>query len=129
MTHNYIEVDAQAGTEQLVIHHHEYNLDKKDNLDSLPAEPAVYAICGRVNGQPVNARYVGTTTNLAAAVKAHYLDTETNEGLLQFMRSIKTKTLVYKVLAAATEQERENAGTEWENKFNPTCTDELNRVY
>jgi hypothetical protein len=127
MTHEYIQ--PEESVRQLVLQHKDYNLDKKDNLDDLPALPAVYAICGRVNGQPVNARFVGATEDLLAAVKSHFSEAESNDVLRNYMRSIKIKMLLYKTLPYSTEEERQAAKQEWENKFQPKCTDELNQVY
>jgi hypothetical protein len=127
MTHEYIQ--PEESVRQLVLQHKDYNLDKKDNLDDLPALPAVYAICGRVNGQPVNARFVGATEDLLSAVKSHFGETEGNDMLRNYMRSIKIKMLLYKAMPYSTEEEREAARQEWENRMQPKCTDELNQVY
>jgi hypothetical protein len=127
MTHDYIQ--PEESVKQVVLQHKDYNLDKKDNLDDLPALPGIYAICGRVNGQPVNARFVGSTEDLLAAVKSHYTEAETDEGLRNYMRSIKIKMLLYTTMPYSTEEERQAAKQEWENKLHPKCTDELNQVY
>lgn len=127
MTHEYIQ--PEESVRQLVLQHKDFNLDKKDNLDDLPALPAVYAICGRVNGQPVNARFVGATDDLLAAVKSHFGETEGNDMLRNYMRSIKIKMLLYKAMPYSTEEEREVVRQEWENRMQPKCTDELNQVY
>lgn len=127
MTYEYIQ--PEESVRQLVIHHKDYNLDKKDNLDDLPAMPAIYAICGRVNGQPVNARFVGETEDLLSAVKSHFTEAESNPLLRSYMRSIKIKMLLYKTMPYSTEEERQKARQEWEDRLQPKCTDELNQVY
>lgn len=129
MTHKYVMAEAQTGITDLVLLHKDYNLDKKDNLDEIPALPAVYALCGRVNGQAVNARHVGSTDNLQSAVKAHFSDKETNECLRNFMQSIKIKMLVFQTMPGTTENERQEIKQQWDNKMTPRCTDELNQVY
>jgi hypothetical protein len=129
MTHKYIQAEEQPGIQNLVILHKDYNLDKKDNLDEVPAVPAVYALCGRVNGQAVNARHVACTENLQAAVKAHFSDNSNNQCLQNFMQSIKIKMLVFQLMPGSTENERQAIKQQWDNKMTPQCTDELNRVY
>lgn len=129
MTHHFIKLDAQDGVSRLVLQHRDYNLDKKDNIDSLPAGAAVYAICGRVNGEPVNARFVGATGNLLAAVKGHYSEAETNESLKQFMRSIKIKELLFKPLQGMDDPALQTTLDAWQNDFRPACNEELNKVY
>jgi hypothetical protein len=41
-------------------------------MDQLPGQPAVYAICGQVNGLPANPRYIGETDNLRKAIIGHF---------------------------------------------------------
>jgi hypothetical protein len=129
MTHQIINLEGQEGISRLVLQHKDFNLDKKDNLDSLPAQAAVYAVCGRVNGQPVNARFVGATDNLLAAVKAHYSDAEPNEQLKLFMRSIKIKELLFKPMPGVDAPAAKETLEAWEKTFQPECNEELNKVY
>ncbi|MEL7003771.1 MAG: hypothetical protein AAFN93_13695 [Bacteroidota bacterium] len=105
------------------------NLDNRDNLNELPAEKAVYAIYSRVNGKPENCRFVGATDNLQDAVKSHFSISEKDDCLKEFMQSIKIKTLNYKLMKDASEDELSSLQKEWEDQYQPECTAELNRVY
>lgn len=129
MIHKYVQGEEQTSIQNLVIQHKDFNLDSKDNLDEIPILPSIYALCGRVNGQAVNARYVGSTENLQAAVKAHFSAKEPNESLRNFMQSIKIKMLVFLTMPGSTENERQEIKQQWENEMTPQCNDELNRIY
>lgn len=129
MNHNYLNLEEETDAHVLVIEHENYNLDGRDNLDEIPDKKGVYAICGRVNGKPVNARWVGQADNLQEAVKNHYSDNETNASLRDYMRSIKTKALIYKCMPKAALNELEEAQEGWKAQFNPECTPELNKVF
>src|SRR5258708_6283901 len=108
MEHNYISVGEQESITALVIFQKDNNLDGRDNLDSLPETPAVYALCGRVNNQPANARFVGESENLRRAIRQHFDPSASvgDECLREFMLSIKTKTLLYELLPVSSHEER-----------------------
>jgi hypothetical protein len=129
MEHNILTMDADTSVQELVIHHRDFNLDKTDNLDTLPDMPAVYALCGRVNGQPANPRFVGCTNNLRSAIRAHYTTGETDECLRKFMQSIKTKTLVFEVMPDGAHEKLKERQESWRERYKPQCNDELNQVY
>ncbi|MEL6534713.1 MAG: hypothetical protein AAFQ98_04840 [Bacteroidota bacterium] len=104
------------------------NLDKADNLDQLPTQGAVFAICGRVNGQAANARYVGFTANLQSEIKTLFDPNTTHEDTLlkEFMLSIKLKMLVWQEATA----DQANALVEgWKSTMNPHFSEALNKVY
>ncbi len=128
MEHNYIEVEEIPAVKQMVLHQKDNNLDRLDNLDELPAEAAVYAICGRVNGKPANARFVGVSANLQASVKEHFKGLpEGKECFKQFMQSIKTKVIVYELLSGAEDPEQKR--NEWQRNFKPDCNEVLNEIH
>jgi excinuclease UvrABC nuclease subunit len=129
MEHNYINVENKM--KSFVLNQKDNNLDKQDNLDELPTDPAVYAICSQVNGKAANARYVGETNNLQQAIKSHF-DKNVNQPtdcFKEFMQSIKTKNLVYETLPDASEEERSKLKKTWEVKFDPRCNEELNKIH
>lgn len=129
MTHKQVLLEGQPGICSTIIYRKEFNLDKKDNLEEIPNDPAVYTVCGRVNGNAVNPRCVSTATNLQEAIKQLYAEANSNDSLLKFMQSIKVKMLVYQVMPGSTENERQQIKQQWENELQPQCTDELNQVY
>ena len=125
-------MEAQNSTKKVIdfrIYKEDNNLDKKDNLNEIPAKNAVYAILGRINGKPSNCRYVGITNNLQEAIKTHFSLNEKDECLREFMQSIKIKTLNYQLMEDFTEEELNNALKEWEKEYKPECNEELNKVY
>lgn len=131
MEHNYIRIEENSSIKTTIIYQRDNNLDKKDNLDTLPATSAVFAICGRVNGEPVNPRFVGETDNLQQAVKKLFDPTENfpSECFRDFMLSIKTKQLVYELLPDARQEERINIRNNWQEKFKPECNEQLNEIH
>lgn len=124
MEHNYLDIESKSGIKSLVIH-------PGDNLNNLPSEPAVYALCGRVNSKPVNPRYIGQTGNLQAEIIRLFDKTESgsNECLKEFLLSIKIKEIVYQTMANSTEVERLGKKDEWEDEYKPDCNKELNEIH
>lgn len=133
MEHNFIDLNADSAMRCQVIHQKENNLDGIDNLDQLPEEPAVFAVCGRVNGKPANARYVAATSNLRKEIQnlfdKHQPAPAGFECFKEFMVSIKTKALVYKLVSGAAESARDNEKTKWMDRFQPKCNEELNEIH
>lgn len=129
MDHNMISNLLQPGARQMTLLKKDNNLDQLDNLNEIPAMPAVYAICGRVNNAPANPRMVGAAMNLQQAVTAHFSEAETDDCLGAFMRSIKIKELVYEILPDATPELLAQKKEAWTAKLNPACNEELNKVY
>lgn len=103
------------------------NLDQKDNLDTLPEKKAVYGLFGRMQMSPANCRFIGVAQNLRAAVKLHYNDAESDKSLLEFMRSIKIKQIVYLELKEG--EDADAIASSWRERFKPECNAELNKVY
>jgi hypothetical protein len=133
MDHNYITIEEPSKMQRKVINQKDNNIDKLDNLHELPQGPAVFAVCGRVNGQAANPRYVGATSNLRATIADLFNKTlpapEGNTMFKDFMLSIKIKELVFELLTDASVEEREKKKNEWEEKFRPMCTPELNEIH
>lgn len=133
MEHTYIKLDKDSQIQDLVIYQKDNNLDGKDNLNELPVKPAIYAICGRVNGQPVNPRYVGETENLQESVQSLFDKNapaiEGNECFKEFMLSIKIKTIIYLAVPDLPDDERLKIKKEWQAKYDPKCNEELNEIH
>ena len=133
MEHNYVNLEEDSQTKSLVIYEKGNNLDGKDNLNELPAKSAIYMICGRVNGQPANPRFVGESENLQEAIRCHFDEKvpaeKGNECFKEFMTSIKIKTLVYVTVPGLSAEERLKRKEEWEEKYKPKCNEELNEIH
>lgn len=131
MDHNIINLQSEAELTSLVLYQKDNNLDKRDNLDELPETAAVYAVCGRVNGEPANPRYVGVVDNLRDAIKGHFDKSrnDVDQCFKDFVLSIKTKTLIYQELDGSNLLEREKIRDEWDKKFKPQCNEVLNKVH
>ncbi|MCG8318427.1 MAG: hypothetical protein MI921_02895 [Cytophagales bacterium] len=127
--HNYIQLSDDVEIKYVVLYKKDNNLDELDNLNELPEQAAVYAICGRVNGQPVNPRFVGVTSNLKESIMKHFDSSESHDCLRQFMQSIKIKSLIYKVLEDSGEEQREKAKLHWQDKYKPECNEMLNEIH
>ena len=132
MKHNYIDIHGEPGKKFQLLLQRDNNLDKHDNLDELPEEPAIYAICGRVNGVPANPRYIGETGNLRKEIKDLFDKNlpapENNELFKAFVLSIKLKTLVYELIADTPER-RKILKEDWLTRYPPVCNEELNAIY
>ena len=103
------------------IYSQKYNLNCKDNLDSLPPKPAVYGIFAIIDGQPVHCRHTGYANNLQAAVRNHF-DDDPNPGLRNFMQGAWLKMLLYTLNDdAAGNEGLRVAAAEWERQFVPAC--------
>jgi hypothetical protein len=113
----------------VLLYQEDNNLDRLDNLSELPEEKAVYGICGRINGEAVNCRYIGETDNLRQSVRNHFGDQEPRECLREFMQSIKLKMLVFELLPDSTPETRLDVVQQWEQEYNPACNAELNQIH
>ena len=129
MNHRIIDTEELASSERMIIYQKDNNIDKFDNIDEIPEQPAVYAICGRVNDQPANCRKVGTTENLKETISTAFSDAEPDSDFKTFMHSIKIKEMIYYLMPETSEKERKQVLKDWENKLQPACTEELNKVY
>jgi hypothetical protein len=103
------------------IYHPRFNLDGKDNLSTLPTQPAVYGLFAIVDGQPVHARRVGWCRNLQATVRAHF-EAEPDGGLATFTQGPWIKLLQYDIHPDTTADETLRAGAEsWSRQHTPQC--------
>ena len=123
--HNILNIESDGRIMTQTLLNADNNLDGKHNIDELPELPSRYAICGRVNGKPANARYVGVTDNLRTAVEKHFSE-ESDQSLKTFMTSIKIKELVYELLE---DVDMTASKDEWVSLFKPECNEELNKTY
>jgi excinuclease UvrABC nuclease subunit len=92
-----------------------------DDLNGLPKQKAVYAICASEEGtgKSIHCRYVGETDNLQERTKAHFSDSEKNEDLKKFMQGKKTKKMIYELLPGSDKQERLAKEDEWIKLYKP----------
>ena len=129
MDHNYLLTEPTVEVEVLLLNHPDYNLDKSDSISDIPEYSGVFAVCGRVNGKPANCRVVRASNNVQEAVRQLYMEVEEDDCVREYMRSIKTKLLIYKIVPDAEPVDLEQLATEWEAEYNPQCNEELNKVY
>jgi hypothetical protein len=111
-----MELTVTAPSE-MVIYERNNNLDRRDNLDEIPAEKAVYAIYSRINGRPANCIFISETNNLQSAVRGHFVPAEVNADLRDFMQSIKIKTLVYTLMPESSKEERMKIVNDWKKEM------------
>ena len=103
------------------IYSQKYNLHSKDNLDLLPARPAVYGIFAIIDGQPVHCRHTGYAPSLQAAMRNHF-DADPNPGLRTFMQGPWLKMLLYTLNDTdGTDEQLRLTAAEWEQQFVPIC--------
>ena len=107
---------------KLEIFHREFNIDKKDNLDELPDEPAVFGIFGIIHNTPIHPRYVGSTNNLREALRATF-ENPKSEGLRLFMQGTWIQMLCYELLPDTSEKERKAKEEAWVNEYKPAVND------
>lgn len=105
---------------ELTIYHRNYNLDKKDNLELIPEEAAVFGIFAIIHEKPVNCRYVGEAVNLRAKVKDLF-ENPGNEGFAKFMQGPWIQMLVYELMPGASDDDRVKAAEKWQKEYNPKC--------
>jgi hypothetical protein len=105
---------------QTEIFHKDYNLDKKDNFDSLPEGEAVFGIFAIVHEKPVHCRFVGQAENLRKTVKDLF-ENPGDEGFAKFMQGPWIQMLVYELMPESSEEDRLNAVEEWKKKHEPKC--------
>jgi hypothetical protein len=113
--------DAVMATETIEINHAKYNLEAKDNLRSLPTQPAVYGIFAVIDGQPVHCRCVMHCQDLQESVRWHF-EEEPHTGLRAFMQGPWIKLLVYELKPVGTTEEALAAEVvKWANRYEPYC--------
>ncbi len=114
----YGVINMSEKTNQMEVFHKEYNLDKKDNLDTIPEAKAVFGIFAIIHEKPVHCRYIGETENLRQAVKDLF-ENPGDEGFAQFMQGPWIQMLVYEEMADAAEEDRKKAVEEWTKEHTP----------
>ena len=127
MLHDFLKFDESFTVFQLK--NKLYSIDGEDNIDQVPESPAVYAVCGRVNSETANCRYIGKSENLRETVASHFLPGEIDTCFREFMNSIKTKVLVYKAFDKADDQEMTSEYTRLQKSIKVNCNEELNQVF
>ncbi len=103
---------------EVTIYHKDYNLDKKDNLETLPTESAVFGIFAIIHEKPVHCRYIGEAANLQEKVRDLY-ENPGDEGFAKFMQGPWIQMLVYEI--NPDEEARKKAVEEWTKEHTPKC--------
>ncbi len=130
MEHHYVTVDQPSSIRVVDIRHKTNPPDQAGITHELPEEPAVFVVTGRVNGQPANPRYVGSTLNLRETVAGLFDPNQAapadHDCFKRFMLSIKLKVLLYEPTAPGLLDGKQ---AEWKKKFNPACNEVLNEIH
>ena len=105
------------------VYHKDYNLDKKDNLDELPEEPAVFGIFGIIHETPIHPRYIVSTDNLRKAVRDVFENPQ-GEGMKKFMQGPWIQMLCYELIPGLTIEERKAKEDAWTNEYKPGINDD-----
>lgn len=103
---------------QTNVYHKNYNLDKKDNLDTLPTQPAVFGVFAIIHEKPVHCRYVGETSNFQQAIRDLFEKPE-GEGMKKFMQGPWYKMVLYELMPEASEDDRKKAHEKWTKDYTP----------
>ena len=106
----------------LIVCHKDYNLDKKENLDEIPEQPAVFGLFAIIDDAPISPRYISSTDNLRKAVREVF-ENPNSTGLKKFMQGSWIKMLCYNLLLDSTEETRKAKEKEWIKKYEPQVTD------
>jgi len=105
-----------ADIQQMNVYHKNYNLDKKDNIDTIPTQPAVFGVFAIIHEKPVHCRIVAETTNLQQAIRDLFEKPE-GEGMKKFMQGPWYKLVLYDI--NENEEERKKAVENWTKEHNP----------
>ncbi len=108
---------------RIEVWHKDFNLDKKDNLNELPTDKAVFGIFGIVNEEPINCRYIAEAENLRETVKDLFENPQ-SEGMKKYMQGPWIQMLVYELMPGSTKEDREKAVEEWIQKHDPKIDEE-----
>ena len=108
---------------KMEVYHKDYNIDKKDNIDELLEEPAVFGIFAIIHEVPVHCRYISSSDNLRRSVREVFEKSE-SEGLKKFMQSPWIQMLCYELLSGSTEEERKQKEEEWVREYEPKVNEE-----
>lgn len=133
MQNKLVEFVKEQATESRILYARENNIAQRDNLDDLPPEPAVFAICGTINGQPANPRVVMESAALRSTIDSLFTSESVSathgECFKDFLFSIKTKTIVFLLMPGSTHEERQQKQKEWKTYLQPECNEILNKIY
>lgn len=108
---------------KMEVYHKDYNIDKKENLNELPEEPAVFGIFAIIHEVPVHCRYVGSTDNLRKSVRDVF-EKPATESLKKFMQSPWIQMLCYESMPGSTEEQRKEKEAEWTREYEPKINEE-----
>jgi hypothetical protein len=103
---------------KLEVFHKDYNLEKKDNLDELPKQEAVFGIFAIVNDEPANCRYIGEAGNLQLEIR-NLFENPPSEGLKKFMQGPWIQYLIYELLDNYSKEECKSISEKWVKKYSP----------
>ncbi len=132
MNHHFIidEKLITADQDAHILYNADFSLGELDTISELPEISAVFAICGRINGKAANCRVVRSTQNLRKSIRDLYTDVEQDQCILDYMRSIKTKIILFREVPAEKYKEaKDDLVEEWTKLLKPVCNEELNKVY
>lgn len=100
------------------VRHYAYNLEKKDNLQELPSQEAVFGIFGIVDEKPVNCRFIGQSDHLQSAIRSLFEDPP-GEGLRRFMQGPWIQLLLYIEMPGSSREERQKVVEQWSQTYAP----------
>ena len=114
--------DKDGGIVKMNIFHKDYNLDQINNLNEIPAQPAVFGIFALVRDKPTNCRYVASTQNLYDTVSDLFTEVD-SVGLKKFMQGPWYKQLHFKLIES-TDENVDSLLHEWTQQYEPKVDDE-----
>jgi hypothetical protein len=104
------------------IFHQDYSVEGKENMRTIPTEPAVFGIFGMIHEKPVHCRYVGETENLRETIINLFEKAEeVSEGFAKYMHDTLIKRMLYVLMPGSTQPERQKEAEEWTQKYQPAC--------
>lgn len=103
--------------------HRDYNLIQRHNLDTVPEEPAVFALFGIVDDEPVNCRYVASSQNIRATI-TQLFENPHAAGIKMFMQGPWIKMLQYQTFPTAPAEEMQRIADEWIQQYQPSIDEE-----
>ena len=104
------------------IFHKDYSVEGKENVKTVPKDPAVFGIFSMIHEKPVHCRYVGETENLQQTViNLFEKGTDISEGFAKYMHGTWIKRMLYVLMPGSTLQERQKEAAEWTQKYQPAC--------
>ena len=107
---------------KMEVFHKDCNLDKKDNLDELPQDPAVFGIFSIIHKIPVHPRYIAATDNLQKAVR-NLFENPGGKGMKKFIEGPWIQMLCYDLMKDSTSEERQKKADQWIQTYDPKITD------